>query len=262
MVASTTSKAKGPSPPPIGDLDFNETQRIAAQSREGTRRAEGGGDQHTSGVLQRVADFIVPSSVPTTTKLVSGAGGVGATIAMLPLNSGREYALPGEANGRMTHTSVGAAGAETHEERSSDVDGQEDQDEDLLGEVGSGYTPYLGRLTAVACLGGLQFGWDTGIASGMLVAIHQDLGHVLSAAEQEIIVSATTVGAIIGALSAGRLSDWIGRKRVMVIAGVFFALGSVEQAASQVVRELVLGRVLVGLGVGAASMVVPTYLAE
>lgn len=126
----------------------------------------------------------------------------------------------------------------------------------------SGYTAYLGRLTAVACLGGLQFGWDTGIAAGMLVAIHDDLGHSLSAREQEVIVSATTVGAICGALLGGRLSDWMGRKKVMVTAGVLFALGAVEQAASQVVRELVLGRVLVGLGVGMASMVVPTYLAE
>lgn len=103
---------------------------------------------------------------------------------------------------------------------------------------------------------------DTGIAAGMLVAIHQDLGHTLSATEQEVIVSATTVGAIIGALVAGRLSDRLGRKKVMIGAGIFFTLGSMEQAASQVVRELVLGRVLVGLGVGMASMIVPTYLAE
>ena len=144
-------------------------------------------------------------------------------------------------------------------------------------------TTYLARLTAVACLGGLQFGWDTGIASGMLVAIHEDLGHELSEGEQELIVSATTVGAIIGAVIAGRMADWLGRKKVsnhperarkslvplltpvpqvMIASGVLFLLGSLEQAASQVVRELVLGRVMVGLGVGMASMVVPTYLAE
>lgn len=147
----------------------------------------------------------------------------------------------------------------------SDCNDEDDYDEDaaLAAALGAGgYTPYLGRLTAVACLGGLQFGWDTGIAAGMLVAIHQDLGHSLSAMEQEFIVSATTVGAIVGALSAGRLSDWMGRKKVMITAGIFFALGSIEQAASQVVRELILGRVIVGLGVGMASMVVPTYLAE
>ncbi|PWN49661.1 sugar transporter [Violaceomyces palustris] len=135
-------------------------------------------------------------------------------------------------------------------------------DEDLLGEDNSGYTPYLGKLTFLACLGGLQFGWDTGMASGMLVAIHQDLGHTLSSGEQELVVSATTVGAIVGSVIAGRVSDWLGRKKVMVGAAILFLLGSLEQAASQVVRELVLGRVLVGVGVGMASMVVPTYLAE
>ncbi|SNX82545.1 related to myo-inositol transporter [Melanopsichium pennsylvanicum] len=121
---------------------------------------------------------------------------------------------------------------------------------------------YLARLTAVACLGGLQFGWDTGIASGMLVAIHSDLGHDLTEGEQGLIVSATTVGAILGSIIAGRVADWLGRKKVMIASGVLFLLGALEQAASQVVRELVLGRMLVGLGVGMASMVVPTYLAE
>ncbi|SJX61238.1 related to myo-inositol transporter [Sporisorium reilianum f. sp. reilianum] len=121
---------------------------------------------------------------------------------------------------------------------------------------------YLARLTGIACLAGLQFGYDTGVASGMLVAIHADLGHELSEGEQELIVSATTVGAILGSIVAGRMADWLGRKKVMIGSGILFLLGAMEQAASQVVRELVLGRVLVGLGVGMASMVVPTYLAE
>lgn len=95
-----------------------------------------------------------------------------------------------------------------------DADGRTSVGTSVFDEDAGGYTPYLGRLTAVACLGGLQFGWDTGIAAGMLVAIHQDLGHTLSATEQEVIVSATTAGAIVGALTAGRLSDWMGRKKV------------------------------------------------
>lgn len=149
--------------------------------------------------------------------------------------------------------------------RSSTDNEDDDDDHDDLrplddSELSSG--SYLARLTGVACLLGLQFGWDTGIASGMLVAIHADLGHDLSEGEQELIVSATTVGAILGSIVAGRMADWLGRKKVMVGAGILFLLGAMEQAASQVVRELVLGRVLVGLGVGMASMVVPTYLAE
>lgn len=146
-----------------------------------------------------------------------------------------------------------------------DEDDGDDDDQDNLSPLDDSElssASYLARLTAVACLGGLQFGWDTGIASGMLVAIHADLGHELSEGEQELIVSATTVGAILGSIVAGRMSDWLGRKKVMIGSGVLFLLGALEQAASQVVRELVLGRVLVGLGVGMASMIVPTYLAE
>lgn len=138
----------------------------------------------------------------------------------------------------------------------------DEDDMSTLDDTTLSSSTYLARLTSVACLGGLQFGWDTGIASGMLVAIHSDLGHPLSEGEQELVVSATTVGAIIGSLIAGRISDWLGRKKVMIASGVLFLLGAMEQAASQVVRELVLGRILVGLGVGMASMVVPTYLAE
>ncbi|SOV06572.1 related to myo-inositol transporter [Ustilago sp. UG-2017a] len=143
-----------------------------------------------------------------------------------------------------------------------DDEGDEEDDLSPLDDSELSSATYLARLTGVACLGGLQFGWDTGIASGMLVAIHVDLGHELSEGEQELIVSATTVGAILGSIVAGRMADWLGRKRVMIGSGILFFLGALEQAASQVVRELVLGRVLVGLGVGMASMVVPTYLAE
>uniref|UniRef100_V5GJV6 Major facilitator superfamily (MFS) profile domain-containing protein n=1 Tax=Kalmanozyma brasiliensis (strain GHG001) TaxID=1365824 RepID=V5GJV6_KALBG len=147
---------------------------------------------------------------------------------------------------------------------STDNEDDDDDHDDLrpLDDSELSSASYLARLAGVACLLGLQFGWDTGIASGMLVAIHADLGHDLSEGEQELIVSATTVGAILGSIVAGRMADWLGRKKVMVGAGILFLLGAMEQAASQVVRELVLGRVLVGLGVGMASMVVPTYLAE
>ncbi|KDN39621.1 general substrate transporter [Tilletiaria anomala UBC 951] len=135
-------------------------------------------------------------------------------------------------------------------------------DDDFLGESAGGFSPYLGRLALIACLSGLQFGMDTGVASGMLVAIRGDLGHTLSSGEQELIVSATTIGAIVGSIGASSLSDWLGRKSVMITAAVCFLLGSLEQGASQVVRELVLGRLIQGLAVGMASMVTPTYLAE
>lgn len=123
-------------------------------------------------------------------------------------------------------------------------------------------TAYLLKLSLVAGCSGLLFGWDTGVASGVLVAIKSDLGHPLSAGEQELIVSATTVGAIVGSLVAGKASDWVGRKKVILIAAFLFLLGSLEQTASNDVPQLVLGRFIVGVAVGQAATVVPMYLAE
>ncbi|PWN39729.1 MFS general substrate transporter, partial [Ceraceosorus guamensis] len=123
--------------------------------------------------------------------------------------------------------------------------------------------PYLSRLILVTTLGGLLFGLDTGIASGMLVSLKSDLGgEALSSTQQGIFVGGTTAGAIGGSAASTYVAERWGRKKAMLISSIFFLLGSIEQSASQVFRELVLGRVLVGLGVGMASMVIPIYLAE
>lgn len=221
------------------------------------------GDRSTS---QASAPVSLLSSVAGSPISSDRLSFVPAPLPALPIEMHTLPVGPASRPGRWSQGRDGHPGAQqAGEQGMGDAENNASTTEEgqaTLEEYAGGYTPYLGRLTAVACLGGLQFGWDTGIAAGMLVAIHEDLGHTLSAAEQEVIVSATTVGAIIGALMAGRLSDWMGRRKVMITASIFFALGSFEQAASQVVRELVLGRLLVGLGVGMASMVVPTYLGE
>ncbi|CAO1629124.1 unnamed protein product [Parajaminaea phylloscopi] len=146
------------------------------------------------------------------------------------------------------------------ESREDDVTGQ--IVEEVLPEADEVLTPYLVKVSLLAGCSGLLFGWDTGIAAGMLVAIKGDLGHPLTAGEQEMIVSATTLGALIGSLIAGKAADWLGRKKVIVIAALLFLLGSLEQTASQDVSQLVLGRLIVGVAVGQAAAVVPTYLAE
>lgn len=96
----------------------------------------------------------------------------------------------------------------------------------------------------------------------MLVAIKGDLGHPLTAGEQEMVVSATTLGAMLGSIIAGKAADWLGRKKVIVVAALLFLLGSLEQTASQDVPQLILGRLIVGIAVGQAAAVVPIYLAE
>ncbi|GAA5915886.1 hypothetical protein JCM6882_001750 [Rhodosporidiobolus microsporus] len=124
-------------------------------------------------------------------------------------------------------------------------------------------TPALVRIVTIAGLGGLLFGFDTGVVSGALVVIRDDLGgRPLTLGQESFLVTSALIGALIGSIAASRLADWRGRKPVILGAAVLFTIGALEQAAAQVYKEVILGRVLVGLGVGLASMTLPVYLAE
>lgn len=115
-------------------------------------------------------------------------------------------------------------------------------------------------LCLIASIGGLLFGYDTGIISGALVVIDQDF--YLNDVDEELIVSLTVAGALISSIFAGKLGDTIGRKPVILMSSVAFIVGSVIMAVALDFVSLIIGRFIVGLGVGSASMIVPIYLAE
>ncbi|KAI3794876.1 hypothetical protein L1987_37516 [Smallanthus sonchifolius] len=118
-------------------------------------------------------------------------------------------------------------------------------------------------LTVIAGIGGLLFGYDTGVISGALLYIRDDFEAVdQSSVLQETIVSMALLGAIIGAAAGGWLNDVQGRKSATLIADVIFALGSLVMAAAPDPYVLIFGRLLVGLGVGIASVTAPMYIAE
>lgn len=96
----------------------------------------------------------------------------------------------------------------------------------------------------------------------MLVIIKDDLGTILSSWQKEMITSATTLGALLGGLAAGCISDFIGRRLVIVFANIAFIGGSFCQAAGHIVAAMIAGRFIVGLGVGLASCIVPLYIGE
>ncbi|KAL2485397.1 Inositol transporter 1 [Abeliophyllum distichum] len=122
---------------------------------------------------------------------------------------------------------------------------------------------YVLGLTVVAGIGGLLFGYDTGVISGALLYIRDEFEEVnQSSFLQETIVSMALVGAIIGAAMGGWINDFYGRKRATLSADVVFALGSVVMAAAPNPYVLIFGRFLVGLGVGVASVTAPVYIAE
>jgi sugar porter (SP) family MFS transporter len=113
---------------------------------------------------------------------------------------------------------------------------------------------------AFAALGGLLFGYDTGVISGALIFIQKNFA--LSVFHQELVVSIVLVGACIGALSGGRLADRFGRRKMLIITSIIFMAGAILCAAAMDVTTLVIGRSIVGLGIGFASSTVPLYISE
>jgi sugar porter (SP) family MFS transporter len=114
---------------------------------------------------------------------------------------------------------------------------------------------------AITALGGLLFGYDTGVVSGALLFVKKDFGG-LSSFQQELVTSLLLVGAVIGALAAGRVSDWIGRRLTVLITALVFIVGVLLAAFTPTYPMLLVARVIIGLAVGSASMVVPLYIGE
>ncbi|WP_293770416.1 sugar porter family MFS transporter [uncultured Corynebacterium sp.] len=112
----------------------------------------------------------------------------------------------------------------------------------------------------VAALGGLLFGYDTGVMSGALLFIGPEFG--LSAHAQGLVTSMLLVGAAVGALTAGRVADVAGRRRALIAGGVIFVVGSLWCAFAGSVVSLALARTFLGVAVGAVSIVSPMYIAE
>ncbi len=109
-------------------------------------------------------------------------------------------------------------------------------------------------------LGGLLFGYDTGVISGALLFIPN--AFKLTPFVKGAVVAGLLLGAMIGAALAGRLADRIGRRRLIIIAAVVFTGGSLLAAFSPTVTVLIAARFIIGLAVGSAALVVPLYLAE
>ena len=108
----------------------------------------------------------------------------------------------------------------------------------------------------------MSLGYDTGYISSVLVTLGKDLGHTLSANEEELVTSITSGGALIGAIIAGLCADRFGRKLGVYIGCILFVLGAVLQAAAFSLAQMTVGRLVVGLGVGSAAMIIPLYIGE
>ncbi|WIA99501.1 sugar porter family MFS transporter [Curtobacterium sp. MCBA15_012] len=130
-----------------------------------------------------------------------------------------------------------------------------------LPPMGSGpHRRRLGVVALVATLGGLLFGYDTGVVNGALLPMSQELG--LTPTTEGVVTSSLLFGAVVGAALGGRVADGWGRRPTITLLAVVFFVGTLVCVVAPALGVMVVGRVLLGLAVGGASTVVPVFLAE
>ncbi|WP_087005348.1 sugar porter family MFS transporter [Gulosibacter sp. 10] len=122
------------------------------------------------------------------------------------------------------------------------------------------YSKRLTTVTMVATLGGLLFGYDTGVINGALLPMTAELG--LTAFTEGVVTSSLIFAAAVGAILGGRISDAWGRRKTIIMLAVLFFIGALVCVFAPGFGAMVLGRILLGFGVGGASTVVPVFLAE
>jgi sugar porter (SP) family MFS transporter len=115
-------------------------------------------------------------------------------------------------------------------------------------------------LVGIASLGGLLFGYETGVAAGALQWAKFEWSQTPD--DHWLLTTGTLLGALVGALAAGRVADLVGRRDVIMATTALFTLGAFVSAIAPSAFVLLVGRLVVGVGVGAISVAAPLYIAE
>jgi SP family xylose:H+ symportor-like MFS transporter len=131
---------------------------------------------------------------------------------------------------------------------------------DTLINEEKGSVVYVMLICMVAALGGLLFGYDTGVINGAIGPLEEHFS--LDANWKGWATGCALVGCAIGAAAAGVLSDWLGRKKVLIASAILFFISAVGTALPKSITIFIIYRIIGGLGVGAASMSSPMYIAE
>jgi SP family sugar:H+ symporter-like MFS transporter len=119
---------------------------------------------------------------------------------------------------------------------------------------------FIGAIVAVATIGGLLFGYDSGAVNGTQDGLTKAFG--LDADSLGFTVGSLLIGCFIGAFLAGRLADLMGRRNVMIIAALAFLVGALVQGLSHDWNIFIVARLIGGMAVGAASVLSPAYISE
>jgi sugar porter (SP) family MFS transporter len=115
-------------------------------------------------------------------------------------------------------------------------------------------------IAMIAAMGGLLFGFDTGVISGAIPYFQPYFG--IDDATVESITTAGLLGAIVGALFCGRITDLLGRKTVILASAVIFAVGAAGSGLAGSPAQLIAARLFLGIAIGVSSFAVPLYIAE
>ncbi len=119
---------------------------------------------------------------------------------------------------------------------------------------------YLTLICLVATLGGLLFGYDTAVISGGIGNLSEHFA--LSDAGTGWAAGSALLGCMIGAALAGPASDWLGRRATLMLSAILFLISAIGTAIPETLNEFVVYRIIGGVGVGAASLTSPMYIAE
>jgi sugar porter (SP) family MFS transporter len=119
---------------------------------------------------------------------------------------------------------------------------------------------FLARVSLIAGLGGMLYGFDMGIIAAVLVFVRESF--TLSTRMEEIVVSVVLVGAMSGAIAGGSIADRIGRRSTLIWGGIIFLVGSLLAAWSPSVAILIIARALLGIAIGFTSVTAPVYVSE
>lgn len=119
---------------------------------------------------------------------------------------------------------------------------------------------YAWFVSLVAACSGLLFGFDIAVISGAIVFLRSQWG--LTEFQTEWAASALLLGCVFGAAAGGWLSDRFGRRRILMLSAVLFALSAIGAALPRTLAEFAAARILGGLAIGVASLLAPLYIAE
>lgn len=131
---------------------------------------------------------------------------------------------------------------------------------DMNKSVNQNHMSFLSTILLVSTFGGLLFGYDTGVINGALPYMSDDFK--LTSFTEGLIISILLLGAAIGAIFGGRLSDGIGRRKNILFLSILFFVSTIGCTFSPNVIGMIIFRFLLGMAVGGASVAVPTYIAE